>query len=135
MVCSIAILSKKVSCNVIQNNEVFFDINRFSSFSKLIGVTKVIYSFLKFDNPVEKSKVFWIKRMQDECFSTEINYLLNKDKLKLQTVPPLVRDLDLFLDSKGILRTKGRIGKTINYSFEVINPIMLGKKHKLTDRN
>ena len=69
--------------------------------------------------------------MQDENYETEIEYLMNETKIK--TVPPLVKNLDLFLDKRGILRTKGRIGKTQTYDFDVINPIMLGKKHKLTE--
>ena len=63
--------------------------------------------------------------MQDENYETEIEYLMNETKIK--TVPPLVKNLDLFLDKRGILRTKGRIGKTQTYDFDVINPIMLGK--------
>ena len=127
----------EVSCNLVQNEDhkipVLFDIRKFSNLSKLFGVTKVIYSFMKFANPMEKSKIYWFKFMQAESFAVELEYLRSiKDQKTLKTIPPLVRDLDLFLDEKGILRSRGRIGKTTYYDFDIINPILLAKNHYLT---
>ena len=48
-------------------------------------------------------------------------------------VPELVDRLDLFLDNKGLIRSKGRIGKTVIYDYDVVNPILLAKNHHLTN--
>ena len=46
--------------------------------------------------------------------------------------PPLVSNLNLFLDKKGILRSRGRIGKCLYFSFDIHNPIMLPREHRFT---
>jgi hypothetical protein len=48
-------------------------------------------------------------------------------------VPALVKQLNLFLDGDCILRSKGRMSKCIQYKYDVLNPVMLGKKHSLTN--
>ena len=47
-------------------------------------------------------------------------------------IPELVDSLDLFLDDVGILRSRGRIGKTDRYDYNVVNPILLAKDHHFT---
>ena len=46
--------------------------------------------------------------------------------------PDLVRHLNLFLDDFGLIRSKGRLSRSNHYDFEVLNPILLGKRHHLT---
>ena len=69
--------------------------------------------------------------MQKECFAQELAYLNNSDVKNLNEVPTLVNNSDLFLDSKGVIRSRGRIGKILNYDFDVLNPVLLAKDHRL----
>ena len=43
-----------------------------------------------------------------------------------------MKNLDLFLDERGIICSRGRIGKARMFDFEVVNPILLAKNHALT---
>ena len=70
--------------------------------------------------------------MQKECFAQKLAYLNNSDVKNPNEVPTLVNNLDLFLDSKGVIRSRGRIGKTLKYDFDVLNPVLLAKDHRLT---
>jgi len=69
--------------------------------------------------------------MQKECFFTELAFLQKETQDK--NIPELVNQLDLFLDENKIIRSKGRISKTLLYSYDVLNPIMLGKNHQITN--
>ena len=68
--------------------------------------------------------------MQQQSFPTELAYLQSPQG---KEVPELLKNLNLFLDERGIIRTKGRIGKTTTYDYEVINPVLLAKDHNLTE--
>ena len=82
------------------------------------------------EDPLEAAKLYWFKYMQLSKFPHELQYL--KDSNQNQKVPELVNRLDLFMDDKGIMRSKGRIGKTLMYDYDVINPVLLAKDHPLT---
>ena len=43
-----------------------------------------------------------------------------------------VRALDLFLDSDGLIRSRGRLDRSSRLAYEVKNPILLGKHHPVT---
>lgn len=112
------------------------DIHKFSTLNKLLGSTKCVFQFLNnlrnIDNdPMEDSKMYWIKYMQSSKFAECIQYLSNQNKGQ-RKVPELVDRLDLFLDNSNILRSRGRIGKTAVYDYEVVNPVLLAKDHHLT---
>src|ERR1700755_966168 len=51
---------------------------------------------------------------------------------KSDPVPPLVNHLDLFLDKENILRSHGRISKSLHFNYEICNPILLAKIHPFT---
>ena len=57
--------------------------------------------------------------------------LLDCDKPK--DIPSLVNNLDLFLDDKGLIRSRGLIAKSHRVSYDIQNPVLLGKGHKLTE--
>ena len=44
----------------------------------------------------------------------------------------MVSNLNLFLDSNGILRSKGRISKCLYFNYDVYNPVLLPKGNKFT---
>ena len=65
--------------------------------------------------------------MQSECFPEMITFL--KSYLSnYHNVPTLVKNLNLFLDSKGLIRTRGRISNYSKFDFDSLNPVLLGKK-------
>lgn len=107
----------------------------FSNLHKLHRVTGYVLKFIfkcrKVDkDPNQEAKLYWLKQMQKESFSKEIHFL--KETPSDKVIPPLVNQLNLFLDDGGILRTRGRISRTLLYDFNVLNPIMLAKRHHLT---
>ena len=111
----------------------FFDINRFSNFDKLIRVTSNVLKFIKLcrKRPLDKeSKTYWIKRAQNECLKLEIDFFKSKDKK--EPIPLIVNNLNLFIDDDDIVRTRGRISKCSYYDYEILNPIILPKRHYLT---
>ena len=75
--------------------------------------------------------MYWIKIAQTENFSKEISFLKLQDKSNTN-IPTLVSNLNLFLDSNGILRSKGRISKCLYFNYDVYNPVLLPKGNKFT---
>ena len=121
----------------VQHNSVntgVLNINKFSSFNKLIKCTSYMYKFLsqiKDCDPKKKAWEYWIKKSQEEFFQDELTFLNNphgNDKL----MPPLVTNLNLFLDNKGIIRSRGRISKCLYFSYDVHNPVLLPKESRFT---
>ena len=111
------------------------DITSYSCLHKLLKIISIIFKFYfnirKSDkDPIRHAKHFCVRKMQSESFSNEIKFLKNDSQDKI--VPPLVNDLNLFIDSDGILRSKGRISKSIIQNPDVLNPILFGKSHHLT---
>lgn len=78
----------------------------------------------------ECGKLYLIQSVQHQCFEEEIEFLKDpRDK----PVPDLVRNYNLFLDQYGTVRSDCRIGKNLHFDFEILNPILLPKQHKLTN--
>ena len=63
--------------------------------------------------------------MQNKCCNKEINVLQNRSS----EFPKLVKNLNLFRDSKGILRSRGCVGKCLELNYNSLNPLLMGKKH------
>ena len=117
------------------NKEPLVNISRFSSFSKLISVvSKFFTAVFKFKksraDPVEAATNYLLKVMQEEAFPLELSYLKNRDSSG--EIPSLVSQLNLFLDSHGVIRSKGRIDKNIELKYDVVNPVLVPKQHHLT---
>jgi hypothetical protein len=116
--------------------EPIIDINRFSDINKLFRVTNYVFKFINIcrktkDDINTKSDRYWLKCMQSEAFAPEIAYLQNANKSGKE-IPAIVNQLNLFIDEEGMLRARGRISKSFYFKYDVVNPIMLGKKHGLT---
>ena len=45
----------------------------------------------------------------------------------------MVNNLNLFLDDKGLIRSRGRIAKSLRVPYDIQNPVLMGKGHKLTE--
>ena len=124
------------SCNVQLNkvNTGVLNINKFSSLNKLINCTSYMYKFLgniKFCDPKRKAWEYWIKKAQEEYFQDELTFLNNVNKND-KLIPPLVSNLNLFVDDKGMIRSRGRISKCLYFNYDVHNPILLPKESRFT---
>ena len=120
--------------NALISTEPFIAFDRFSCLSQLINSTSLVFKFIyllkkrKIDHR-SHAQTYLLKLMQAQCFPAEIKFL--KDS-KMNKPTDLVNNLNLFLDSDGLIRCGGRLGQSHLYDFEVIHPILLGKKHDLT---
>ena len=79
--------------------------------------------------PKEVAKVYLLKRMQEESLPSELKFLKETNSV----VPQRVRDLNLFLDPVGLIRSEGRMENAGTFSQELVHPLVLGKGHYLTD--
>ena len=130
--------------NQIKEIEPLVPFEKFSSLSKLINVTTYVIKALRrfkvlkddvmsrlwnTDDNKEAAKIHLLSVMQYQSFQKELKYLNHPQD---NSIPDLVNNLNLFVDSCGILRSDGRIGKTHHFGNEIINPALLGKLHPLT---
>ena len=127
-------ISTYTSVQVNKVNTGIYNIDKYSDFENLINSTAILYklsSSIKGWDPKVKALEYWIKIVQSECFKKEIEFLKhginNENK-----VPPLVMNLNLFIDNKGIIRSRGRIAKCLYFNYDVHNPILLPKGHRFT---
>ena len=100
---------------------------RFERFSKLNRLYKAIFYVFKFIDKcrkknesdhvlMNKSRQVCLKTMQNQEFEEEFNFL-NQEVKDEKNCPALVKSLNLFIDEKGFLRSKGRISKLNVYLF------------------
>ena len=118
---------------ILKVNTGILDINKSSSYEKLLRCTSYIFKWLcklKDGDPKKRALEYWIKVAQRERFSNEINFL--KTEVKSNKVMPLVLNFNLFLDEKGIFRSRGRIAKCLYFDYNVKNPVLLPKGHRVT---
>ena len=73
--------------------------------------------FLLQTNHLLQAKQHLIKTMQNKRFCNELSFL--KDPTKGIT-PPLVKNLNVFMDQEGILRVDGRIANSSRYRYEFV---------------
>ncbi|KAL7630818.1 UNVERIFIED_CONTAM: hypothetical protein RMT77_018969 [Armadillidium vulgare] len=122
-----------ININFQPNYNEILNIRKYSDFDKVMNITK--YLFLIFCNmkkvdPYKKALMYWVKSVQNSCYSKEIEFLKSDPKGK--NIPLLVNNLNLFLDSDGILRSKGRISKCTYFNYDVHNPVILSRFHYFT---
>lgn len=127
--------------NVTTSTKSVFDIDRFSSLQKLIRVTVYVQRFITNLRNATKRKhgiisvqeqqdalTLLIRTVQNETFQDEMDCLSTSSATRRSS---LVRQLKLYLDENGILRSAGRIHNapledTTKY------PILLPTHHRLT---
>lgn len=115
------------------------DISKFSSFHSLIRVCSLLYKFAALTRGISldhnlKSRIFCLSVMQRESFPKELEFLkkIREDSSCQDSPPDLVKHLNLFLDDNDLIRSKGRLSRSNHYDFDVLHPILLGKRHHLT---
>ncbi|HWI50021.1 MAG TPA: A17 family peptidase, partial [Rummeliibacillus sp.] len=132
-----------VNVNILENTCIsILDLSKYSCYRKVLRITAWIFKWLsKIKVNVDyqqKSVRYWLKINQIQSFDNEIKFLKDyKQKVKVTSlkdsdIPPLFLNLNLFLDEKGYLRSKGRINKALLISYEQANPILMGRNHGFT---
>ncbi|KAF2344414.1 Integrase catalytic core, partial [Trinorchestia longiramus] len=114
-----------------------FEIVRYSRLGKLLGVTARLFqvaskitkkpSSRREDQ--NKAKSYWIRHEQLTKMPDVYSFLQNEDFSK--PVPPIVRDLNLFLDD-GLIRSRGRLNKCKYLPYELSSPILLPRDSHFT---
>ena len=114
------------------------DINRYSSFIRLMRVTAFIrrvitkkYLFTSTPLTVDelhKPETWWFKKVQSEMFSEVIAVLKKGKQLSNKHY---LKPLNPFLDSEGLLRVGGRLSQS-QLEFDSRHPLILHGKHRLT---
>ncbi|CAG2251683.1 unnamed protein product [Mytilus edulis] len=84
------------------------------------------YQHLEVDK-IQNASLVLIRNVQQTIFMNEIRNIVSKDTNRL----PIVRQLRLYIDEKGLLRSGGRIDNAL-VSETVKYPYLLPKKHPLT---
>ena len=96
-------------CNVIE-------LERFNHYSCLLASTvygRGFCSRTRIKEPpstaeLETAELEWILSQQHQHYATVLTYLTSSSSASFEHATAIVRQLNLFLDEKGIIRTKGR---------------------------
>ena len=110
------------------------DVNRFNSYSRLLAVSVYVYRFSyrtgitgpPTTSEIEAVEHAWLKSEQLLRYPDIISYFSSNNARRKSSVPPLVSQLNLFLDDDGLIRSKGRF--TIESSL-----ILLPRHSRLTN--
>ena len=121
------------NANVVMSAESLVDVEKFSSFSKALRVTTLVFEAIfrmrkSREDPGSAARLHFLQHMQRDCFPNEFVYLSLPDRDKPKDVLNLVNNLDLFLDNKGLIRPRGCIAKSLHVSYDIQNPVLLGER-------
>lgn len=89
------------------NHEEIVNIHNYSSFDKVMSITKYLFVLLiivRKEDPYKMALKYWVKSLQNSCYTTEMEFL--KSSPQKSQIPLLVNNLNLFVDSDGILRSR-----------------------------
>ena len=130
-------VTHSLASNVLHESNVndIIDPSRFSDLNKLLRVTAYVLRFVQKPKEqqkghltaeeISKAEELWIKSVQRKLFQDEIRHLRDN---KNASIPPLIRQFNLYLDKNNVLRCKGRISNsTLPQNSK--NPILLPNKH------
>ncbi|XP_062713284.1 uncharacterized protein LOC134290229 [Aedes albopictus] len=86
-----------------------------------------------------KAEVYLWRSAQADCFGDEVCTLVKNQKQPNQQQQPVEKSSSLynlspFLDAEGVLRMEGRAAQGSSLPFELRFPIILPKKHPVTDK-
>lgn len=130
-----------LTCNlgkiqIIPNSlEPLLNLNNYSNFNKLIRITGYCFKFIYKCKKLKYSSLvplnYWIIYCQKLNFSKEYNFLKTNANWKPDTNLPLISQFNLFIDSEGIIRCKGRISKA-KICYAAKNPILMPRDSYFT---
>lgn len=127
-----------LNCAVISVQNPIIDLNRYSNLNQLFRITALLFRII---NKLRKRSItdsenfqmarnYWLKTEQAVHFSKELSFLNDQSN---SNPPLLVNNLNLFLDDNGIIRSRGKLDKCLQLSYDVRNPIVIPKNSHLTE--
>ena len=92
------------------------ELDRFNHYSHILATTVYIQRFCyrtgmkgtPSTSEIEAAEFEWIRTLQRQHYPQVLDYLSSDSHHKMDRAPPIVRQLHLILDGKGMIRTKGR---------------------------
>ena len=132
----VAVVSEIVAENlpVVEPVKCVFPVEKFSSFDKLIRITRYIFKFLKIMIPtlvLPHPEIYWIKVLQRQNFPIIYELLQGKDLSGVGTSRRMIKDLGLYLDPfDSLIKSRGRIQHS-DLAIQGKHPILLASKSYL----
>ena len=139
---------KSVKVTVVKRPPVILDLTKFSSYSKVINITRIVFQFMimKFgtfgslSEPCDakllhnKAVKYWVKKEQLAFFPNEVEKCVEGEYVghKVAAVSGMARNLRLFKDSDGLLRSSSRIQSSFS-TYDTNNPVILPKESRFTE--
>ncbi|GFT50985.1 integrase catalytic domain-containing protein [Nephila pilipes] len=126
---------------ILENREKLLNIDKFSSYLKLLRVTAFVFRYIyNTRNTLKKrgavdteelkeSEEYWIKEIQKETYGFEI---IDLEKTQKVSDCSKIRSLVPYLDDRQILRIKGRLDES-ELSLDEKQPILLPQNSKFTE--
>ena len=115
------------------------DATHYSSWKKLLRVTAYVLRLVKRTNvkrslelkaeEIRSAEELWIKSIQFQSFPEEVCHMITSGKTP---APLLVRQFNLYLDEKGLIRCRGRIQNSL-LNQEVKTPMLLPSRHHVVE--
>ena len=115
------------------------DATRYGSWKKLLRVTAYTLRFVKRANvnrsmelkakEIRSAEELWIKSIQCQSFPEEVRHMITSGKTP---APLLVRQFNLYLDEKCLVRCRGRIQNSM-LNQEVKTPMLLPSRHHVVE--
>ena len=95
------------------------DLSRFNHYSRLLATSVYVHRFCfrtgikgpPTTSEINFAETQWIRTQQQEYFPQVLDFLSTSNAVRAQA-PPIVRQLNLFLDEDGLIRAKGRFALT-----------------------
>ena len=109
---------KTIQTNVAIDNDQFQGPTKsFSNYGMLLRVTELVFRFIKIKckvniDTVQSAITYLVKTMQAKCFPKEITFLNSPGN---RNIPDLVKDLNVYIDEEGVIRSRGRINKNVTH--------------------
>ena len=135
--------TKSVTIETVTARDKILPLNRFSSFTKLLGVYSHVLRFInnlklrlkaKFESRSIKTlepgdcrneALRLLIRTEQLNYYNDVHSFLRKENSPLREIPPLVNKLNVFLDVDGVLKVKSKFDRwrgKIEYMFPILLP-------------
>ena len=131
------------SVDSVENTQHLIPVERYSSFTKLVSVTRYVFWFIRklrarvrhrLSEPVRSENAYTsayihIISMEQKIHYSEIFEFFNRRNTPKCSVPELVTQLNLFIDCNSLIRVKGKFSSDFGGS---TFPVLLPKESSLT---
>ena len=138
---------KVINAAVIEKPSIILDLSRYSSYCKVINITRYVYKFIAMKIPLFCAQVpatymdlhnmavrYWVRREQLIHYPTEVSKCPEGGYLgdKVAAVSAIARSLRVFKDQHGLIRYSSRVQDPFS-QYSRNNPIILPKQSNFTN--